>query len=337
MADIVPLDRVKRAFQAHTFVVHDRQSSIDFLRSKDLSKSNTSRYISWMILFNGIPEDPELWPLTFYHIIRSYRSKLDYYLKDPNKKVFNIPKCLDDKTTDAIRSDVHRATNWFRRFALTVGNDQKLIDDQEIETRIVRFICIMLSEAPQFHYNQGYERFAFVSFSLSLYLSVKLGLGLIEAEAFSVPLFRRIIGNLEIDSFLSHESSMMQYFSDIDAYLMNTNREMMDNLMKEQISSAQFAANWVCVLFSDSHTPLSCLLIWDHFWLHQKDSKQFLNALISAHLKQIELLEDASEQMNAIQQFGDWNVENIIDEAENQMIQPIIRRVSVTGFTAFWL
>ena len=185
LTDVVSLDRVQQAFQTHTFAVHDRQSAINFLRSKDLSKSHTSRYISWMILLNGIPEDPKLWPLTFYHIIRSYRSKLDYYLSDPNKKVFNIPKCLDDKSTDAIRSDVNRAMTWFRRFAKTIGNDDNLIDDPEIETRIVRMICIMIREAPQFHYLQGYDRFAFVSFSLSLYFTVKIALSLIEAEAFS--------------------------------------------------------------------------------------------------------------------------------------------------------
>lgn len=80
-----------------------------------------------MILLNGIPEDPKLWPLTFYHIIRSYRSKLDYYLSDPKKKVFNIPKCLDDKSTDAIRSDVNRAMTLFRRFLKTLQNSNLLI------------------------------------------------------------------------------------------------------------------------------------------------------------------------------------------------------------------
>lgn len=337
MTDVVPLERVQQAFETHTFAVHDRQSAISFLRSKELSKAHTSRYLAWMILLNGIPEDPNLWPLTFYHIIHSYRTKLDYYLSDPSKKVFNILKCLDDKSTDAIRSDVNRALKWFKRFAETIGIDDNLLADPEIETRIVRMICIMIREAPQFHYLQGYDRFAFVSFSLSLYFSIKLGLGLIEAEAFSVSLYRRLISLSDVATFLKNQSYISQYFSDIDGYLLNWNRKKMLTLLKAPLTSVDFASNWVGVLFSDIHTPPSCLLIWDHILLHQNDFKRYFNALVSAHLNQIEDMDDPYEQLTAIQNFGEWNVEDLIDEAESQMRDPIIQRTSLTGFTGFWL
>ena len=336
-SETVTLERVQHAFSTQEFAVHDRASAIDFLRSKDLSKSNATRYIAWMLLLNGLPEEPKLWPLTFYHIIRSYRSKLDYYLNDPNKLVSKIPRCLDDKTTDSIRSDVHRAIRWFQRFAKTIGIDENIVNDGEAETRIDRMICFMIRDAPQFHYIQGYDRFAFVSYSLALYFAVKIGLSYIEAEAFSVVLYRRLINLSDVAGFLRGESYILHYFQDIDGYLMTWNPKIMLKLYEIPVSSVDFASNWAGVLFADNHTPLSCLLIWDHILLHQKDFKRFFNAIISAHLKQVPEYDEPTDQLAAIQNFGDWNIEELIDEAERQTHDPIIKKISITGFTGFWI
>ncbi|KAH0792300.1 hypothetical protein GPJ56_003826 [Histomonas meleagridis] len=329
--DILSVDLIDKALSSITFDVYDMKSSIEFLDKKELEKRPESRYLAWMIVLGALPEDKTLWGKSLYGRIQSYNQKIEYYQK-PNGE---FPEILSSKVTREIVSDVKRAQTWFTNFLIAIGLQKEYA--QYTEKRIIRVITIVIKEMPQCQYLQGYDRFAAISYGISLAFSLKIGLSLLEAEAFSINLLRKIISVNNIDSNLNHASSIMNYFQKIDGYLRSHNPEIMQCLAKQNCGSVDFASNWCGVFFVDNHHPKSFLLIWDSIILNRGNFEEFLNALVSAHLNQVPLKSSPFEQLQAIQEYPNWDVKRIVQEAENLLIPPTFCKNSMTGILGFWI
>jgi hypothetical protein len=202
----------------------------------------------------------------------------------------------------------------FERFARDIGIEPRYLT--EAETSIVRFTVIMILEAPQYEYLQGYDRFAMVSYGLGLGLALKLGLSQIEGEAFGGVLLRRIVALSSAHKYLASQAKMQEYFSGVDSFLRVFNADMMRVLGEIGDGSVSFASNWAGLLFMDGKSPTSVLLIWDQFVLHQDDPTTYFKAMASAHLYQVGKGRTGFEQLNAIQQFSAWDVPRLILDAE---------------------
>ena len=330
MSEVLPLERVERACRDFRPAAKDKETAKEFVSRVDMQKCNSTRYLAWMLILDGLPCNSELWPKTFYYLVRSYREKLDFYPMENS-----IPTCLESQNAQQIISDVHRANGTFRSFARAIGIPDELCDDAV--TRIARLTIIMFKEAPQYHYLQGYDRFALISYALALSFVLKIGLSYIEAEALALSLFRRLITLCDADQYLESSSQVVQHFCDIDAFLRVHNPE----IMEMGGTSAVFAGNWAGVLFAESHKPLEVLLIWDHFVYHHKDSLLYFKAMTSAHLKQVAKADDNFAQLQEIQKFEDWDVNRLLQDAEAMFNnacygQPVLPKYSLLGLTS-WL
>jgi hypothetical protein len=262
------------------------------------------------MLLDGLPTTPNLWPTTLYYIVKSYRSKLAYYLTGDKR----IPECLPRDVTRHIIEDVRRAVFLFEDFARGIGIEPRYFADAE--TSIVRFTVIMILEAPQYEYLQGYDRFSVVSYALGLGLAVKLGLSQIEGEAFAGVLLRRLVPLSYAHRYLASQAKMQEYFADVDSFLRVFNADIMRVLGDTGDGSVSFASNWAGLLFMDGKPPASVLLIWDQFVVHHEDVTTYFKAMASAHLFQVEKGTTGYEQLNAIQQFTAWDVPRLIADAE---------------------
>ena len=282
-----------------------------------------------MIVLDIIPSDSVLWPQTFYHILKSYRGKMKYYGQE-------IRQLLAEKSYKEIVNDVDRALSWFERLINDLNIPKNLLEGaKEV---LVRIIVITIKESPQYQYLQGYDRFAAISYALSLRFVLKFGLGQLEAEAFAVSLFRKLITINTTASYLERGTNVMRYFSNIDGYLRSHNFNIINLLEKINCGSVDFASNWAGVFFADSHNPLSFLLIWDEIVLHSNKFDELFCALVSAHLNQIEIEDDSPYSLlQNIQMKNDWNVYKIIQDTRNLLLKPIFSRNSLTGFTGFWI
>lgn len=334
MSEVLPLERVERACRDFRPVVKDIQTAKEFVSQVDLRKCNPTRYLAWMLLLDGLPCDSELWPKTFYYLVRSYRAKLDFYPMENS-----IPTCLDLQISRSINSDVQRGNGTFRAFARALGIPDELCEDAV--TRITRLTIIMFKEAPQHHYLQGYDRFALISYALALSFVFRIGLSYIEAEALALSLFRRLIPLCDADSYLDSGSLAMKHFSEIDAFLRVHNPELMEVASRRGSASAAFAANWSGVLFADSHAPLEVLLIWDQFVYHHEESLLYFKAMTSAHLMQVPKAQDEFIQLQQIQTFDSWDIARLLNDAEALFNnasygEPILPKYSLLGLTS-WL
>ena len=334
-SEVLSLERVERACRAFKPAVKDMASAEVFLEELDLNKCHATRYIAWMLMLDGLPPNPELWPKTFYYLVRSYRGKLAYY---PMNKS-SIPVCLDEESTKAISSDVRRANVMFSSFAREMGIPQELCEDAE--TRVIRLTVILFREAPQYHYLQGYDRFALISYAVSLSFVIKIGLSYIEAEALAISLLRRLIRLSDSDKYLASSSQTIEHFANVDAFLRVYNADIMDIVSRRGNASATFASNWAGVLFAESHTPLEVLLVWDQLVLHHKESFSYFKALTSAHLKQIPKAQDEFGQLELIQTFRKWDIVKLLLDAARlyksaSYGEPQLPKYSLLGL-ASWL
>lgn len=329
--DVVTLERLQRAFKNVSFKVKSMETAVQFMKSKNLGKCCSNRFLSWLVYFEAIPSDPALWPETFYHIIRNYRNKLSYFVKPKQE----IPIIIGKEQTDNIINDVKRCQGLFTDLISEIGVPVTMCDDAE--TRISRVICFMINDAPQYSFLQGYDRLASVSFALALHFSLRIQLSLIEAEAFAVVLLRQLVTLCEPAKFLTNPNLSMQYYVDLDAFLMQHNLELMQTLNRGYFRSEHFAANWVGSLFADCHKPLDTLVIWDYMILNKANVSDFTKALVSTHLDQIETNDDPSTVISNIMSYQDWDVERIVDDAKYLLSTPYITKQLLTSPLGFWI
>ncbi|EAX94756.1 hypothetical protein TVAG_346190 [Trichomonas vaginalis G3] len=330
--DIVSLERLEKAFKNVSFQIKCKKDATNFMKSRNLGKCSSNRFLAWMVSFDAIPEDPSVWPETFYHMIRNYRNKLNYY---HTKSKSEIPNCLTNQQTEEILADVKRGKNLFRNIIKEIGVPLTMCDDSI--TRITRILVIMISDAPQHSFLQGFDRLASVSFALSLHFALRISLSLIEAEAFAAVLLRNLVTLSEPAKFLTLPSTSMQFFVDLDAFLFKHNRKLMKILFENQLRSEHFAANWVGVFFADSHTPLDVLYIWDNVIINRKELTVYIKALVSTHLDQIEIVDDPGQLIQNIMTFQDWDVERIVQDAKSFLHYPFWSLNLLSAPLGFWL
>ena len=329
--DLVTLERLQTSFKNVSFQVKNKETAIKFMKSKNLGKCASNRFLSWLVYFEAIPSDPALWPETFYHIIRNYRSKLNYFYSNKNQKM----PILGAEQTTAIHNDVKRGKEIFSMIISEIGVPASMCDDSV--TRISRVLCMLIRDAPQMSFLQGYDRLAFVSFALALHFALRISLSLIEAEAFATLLLRHLVPLCEAEKFLTNSQSSMQYYVDLDAFLMQHNTELMTNLKRGGFNSEHFAANWIGVVFADVHNPLETLLIWDYLVLYKQNVREFTQALVSSHLDQIQIDEDPTTTIGNLMSFRDWDTERIIEDAKYLLSTPYITKQILAAPLAFWL
>ena len=330
--NIVSLERLQKAFKNVSFKVKSRETAISFMKSKNFGKCASNRFLSWLVYFEAIPSDPSLWPETFYLMIKNYRSKLKYFYA--NTKL-QLPYIIGQEETNAIVSDVKRGKDLFTSIIAEIGVPESMCDDSVL--RISRVLCMMVRDAPQFSFLQGYDRLASVSFALALHFALRIQLSLIEAEAFATVLLRYLIPLCEAAKFLTNSQSSMQYYVDLDAFLMQHNTELMTTLKRGGFNSEHFAANWIGAIFADIHDPMDTLLIWDYLVLYKEKVREFTQALVSSHLDQIPIDDDPTMTMGTLMSFRDWDIERIIEDAKFLLSTPYITKQLLTSPLSFWL
>ena len=195
----------------------------------------------------------------------------------------------------------------------------------------------MIRDAPQYSFLQGYDRLACVSFALALHFALRIHLTFLEAEAFATVLLRYLIPLCEAEKFLTNPQSSMQYYVNLDAFLMQHNTELMTIFKRGGFNSEHFAANWIGTIFADVHQPLDTLLIWDYLVLYKDKVAEFTQALVSSHLDQIPIDKDPLTTMGTLMSFSDWDIERIIEDAKFLLSTPYITKQLLTSPLSFWL
>jgi len=309
---VLSVNRIKQSLESVNFVSTNKESAYEYVKRVNIDKDNVERFLSWLILTDSIPEGKDLWNISFFHIFKDYRNRLNFFSVD-SKNVF--PPLLKETTRESILCDISRDNSFLMRMVEQFHIPLSMVDDSTI--RISRVLMITLSETPQYDYIQGFERFAVIAYVLSLQFVLRINLSLIEAEALASLLLRCLLQFSEPSRFLERNSTTMQYFINLDSYLYKHNPRFME--MMSPICSENFAAPWIGVLFADIHPPNESLLIWDYVLLNRSNIPLFIKALVSSHIKQIPLEKRGYDLLDVVFSYNQWNVRNIINESESQI------------------
>ena len=284
-----------------------------FLSRMDVQKSNSSRFICWLISFGLLPPNDAKWATGLYSLYQRYRSILQDRLPDPLHPL----SAVRDKTSDVIACDIERGLAWFYGLAGELQLSEFYTRDAEL--RVTRVLSLLSLSVPEFSYCQGYDRYAFVNYLLALDFCSQCGLPVQFAEALSFPLVNEFIKMTRISHYLENPTETEAHFDDMDRAMADVCPEKMMMLREMQHGSIHFALRWELLLFADEYNARPLLLLWDQV-LHVKDRyRDMLFALCIAHLKQVPLAGTDEIMVEKIQQFKGWNLPRIIADAHQYM------------------
>lgn len=338
-------EEMKNALNEINFSYDDVNVVISFLQQDKKEKDNQFRVFAWLQQFGLISNDKDRAINDILNMYEQYKESINHYYNDSTDPFQN----MQDEELSLILLDVRRITDWFIRMAVPLKSDQSYIDDFQFHIRRILFFLPKLTEEPflkktwifqtlknsncqtEYHYIQGFDRYASITYILSLDFikkindNVKFMLFPLEfAEMLSL-YFTYLFISLSrlLINITNSTQKTMEVFEKFDKTIEKEIPSISKKLKNCSTSSIHFALRWVLLLFADEHNFENCLILWDHFVLHQKDFSKYMIKVSISHLRQVPY--DGVSYIDKIQNFKNWDVSKIIKEVENDTNDYILR------------
>jgi hypothetical protein len=273
-----------------------------FLSNRDPTKSNEIRLLSWLISFNLIPPTPSKWAHSLTLLCADYltfRASLE-----PIDSLLNT-------VGRVIKVDTSRSILWFTE----MSRDSIFSGFSPENGELFANRILITLQHKSFHYVQGYDRYVFITLLLALDFCRKTELSSDVAEAISFNLSREFIKLTEISTFLEHPGETQSYFERMDEALLSFAPAWVNLLRKSHQGAIHFALRWELLLFADEYPVRELLLLWDNVIKWKMEFRRFRRALAIAHVRQIPLPKAGEMAIEVIQNYREWDVGRVIDEA----------------------
>ncbi|OHT15777.1 hypothetical protein TRFO_13764 [Tritrichomonas foetus] len=281
----------------------------DFLKSDSIEKENVFRVFAWLISFDLIPvsKDKALRSLT--HLYLDFQKFVNENFDNINDPLSS----LNEDDANLIALDIKRISEWFLKIASPLTFDQCYFSD--LHLHLYRILASISKTSRKYNYTQGFDRYVTMTYILSLDFIRNFDLPLDFAEMLSYHFSLKFIDLSRKYISLTDMELTMSRFDVFDQRIIERMPEKMELLKQCGSKSFHFGLRWAILLFSDEHEFYECILLWDHFILHQNDFNSFLQNVFISHLKQIPINEETNF-IDTIQRFRKWNISEIIAEAE---------------------
>jgi hypothetical protein len=303
-------EALRAALRAQVRGISDFDDAHRFLLTTDLQKSNTSRLISWLVLFRLIPGPRVHWTSHLITLSVQYQNLIRQLYKNGTVDCLNA---VDSSSAFVIRADTTRTLSWFTRLAAQCG----LIRDQleAAESRAQRILTTIMLEIPSCVYTQGHDRFVWVSYLLSLLFSATANLPFDFAEALAFNLSKTFISRCEIAKHLEDIPETSPYFVLLDNLVRSEVPRVSALLDQVHHSSVHYALKWQLTFFADEHDLWELLFLWDQIVARESDMEDFVRCLCVAHIRQVPVPQEADEMALTIQRHKKWDVMRIVEDA----------------------
>ena len=300
-----------RALSGPNNSIKSRYDAEKFLFNQSTAKKSSERYISWMIALSILSSESDKVYTNLLQLVSNYEMLLDSKLNDR----LNDPlSALSDDTKHQIQNDLNRTIKFFNELATSsnLPNTKK----SGAVLRASRILALLQLSDNSFRYLQGYERYVFVCYLISVLFTTENDLPDIVAEASAYYLSSKMIELSGAAQILSNSSLLEQHFHKLDEKLVNINASLMNHLTFSQQSSINFALRWELLLFAEEHNYHGLVLIWDRIIAHRQMIHQYIESLILAHFAQL-----PETRLNNVQHFKEWNIKQLLDDAEKYASQ----------------
>ena len=308
----------------------DRLSSTEFLQEINIKKSNEIRLIAWFIELKILPKNPQRAATAAVECLNSYLNLIHKYITAESTDPLSLLPSDEGKVAQA---DLSRTIVWFHDMGRQLHIPGNALSGAE--GRVARLLAFLSLESPDFSYTQGFDRFAFISYLISLHFTVQNNLAVLIAEVLAFYLTRSLIRMSDFGRILDAGKKNIEHFRDLDEIIAQEFPDIMQRLIDAGNSSLHFALRWQILMFADEHTAEGLFLIWDNLIVHyaKGDYRRYMTCLCLAHVSQVKIV-PGTLVVGSIQHYKDWDVPELIRFANN-FDSPSLTTEMIIGGVAF--
>lgn len=303
---------LRKALSQFNGVIFTRDDARRFLMKVDHTKDDRLRLPCWLVGFNLILADSDQWADGMWLLYERYFDIISRFsdMDDPGADVTAVER-------DMIYGDVRRYVKAFEVMACDVGLRESDVTGSAVAA--CRILCALELSENGFVYYQGYDRYTFVSYLLSLHFCTELGLSRMFAEACAFALSLSFIRMVLIGKYLANPVETTLRYEIMDRELELVDRSKMQILRDVQQSAIYFALRWEIVLFADEHDIRQVLLIWDAAICMNGNYREFVFGLCIAHFAQVPIAGHDEIMVEKIQQFRGWDMDKMMKDTVKYM------------------
>ena len=262
----------------------NRDACIKFLNIIKYCKDPGMRLFSWMKILHG--DDFEINEDKVRKMYKSYQGYLNDVGDDPLSKV-------DKKEGFVIKADVDRSLSHYKMLGAEIGLTE---DDMSEGCDAAAKILVILSLKYGLKYIQGYDRYVYLVYLLSLSYTTQINEERSLAEMFTVEICQKFLKIVNFKKFLDRPDDLEKYFDNCDKRikeeLPKKNKCSYEVIQKNNCKSILFGVKWRLLLFSDENDAKGTFLVFDSFISHSGNEKEFekhFEDLFIGHLKEINI------------------------------------------------
>ena len=288
--------------------IYGMSDALRFLNINDYDKPNMPRLICWLIGLKLLPPDRVEWMPELMKLLDYYKRCLKRYVSD----CYLTPLDSVSRNKGFIRDTVHDGVDWFKKFAAAFGVSQDYYEDAE--TRVQRIFAVITHDANGFEFRDGYSRLAFMCYLLPLIFSSRAKLPVVFAEALAHHMTRAMCSiqafNAKMDGLGGSENEKELY---------RLAKKFCSGLIKKMdaagINFFDYSAKWERNLFTEEHSPMNILLIWDQLIFNMSKFREYLRFMMIAHYRAMIKAEIDFSSDESIYNMK-WDAMAIIDDVE---------------------
>lgn len=284
-----------------------------FLESNSLYKSNTDRFLCWMVTFGYLNPNHDTWTKSLYVLYQNYQKLiLNKFGSTPPDPFEAIPT----KSRYVIKNDTDRGMGWFTE-------QSNSLNLPNFYTSCANFhscrILALLNMDPQFNYCQGFDRYIFVSYLLSLSFSRGGGLPPSFAEAMTYYIGQQWLKMANISHYLEDPAHTVIEFDSFDKKVNELRPDIMKLLVDNGQGSFHYALRWKLLFFADEYSISNIFYIWDHILVNRFNLFEYLSSLCLSHIIQVPLAPPGEQMIEIIQKFKKWDPQKAVKDADQMM------------------
>ena len=274
-----------------------------FLLTDSANKNIADRLISYLVCLKITKLPPKLFPNDFIFIIESYMQYKSFYFSQEMEDPLSIIKTKSAKT---MATDFTRTVTLFDSIAKE-NEIEKICCEKSIQS-ISRIFAILSKEHPDRFYMQGFDRFAFIYYALSLLFCQNYNLSNNFAEAITYHLLFHTLIILPMSKLIVNQPELSNHFDYLTKILMNYDRSKYNLLTSKNLSLLLFGVRYEALLFIDEHNLDDGLRIWDQIFARLENLDDVIGSFTLAHVHNIKITGKYSNPIEEIQHYKNWDI-----------------------------
>lgn len=272
---------------------------LTFFNDINPAKPPEERLMSYLDKFGLLDINSQKWNENLQLLVTNYRS-------------FCLNLDPDYQLNEAIQRDIPRSISQLHFFLKEFGFKKSEFPSQE---RVLQIFKVLSTQIEKFEYYPSYDKFLYVSFTISISFCSKFGLSTEICDSFSFYLSFHLIQGFSLQRIFSNSESGNSFYMTLSLLFAKSEPELAKLYGQKNLAPNFFSMNWILSLFIDLHDIHFSLIILDQILLHSDRRDEFISCLVIAHCKQVPLETNSMNSLSKLNSFRGYKVPKILFDA----------------------